>query len=759
MAVDIGPKIGIDGEAQFRETLKNLTEQVKSYGAEMKAVATQTDSMTSAEEKAQAKSSLLEQSIAAQKEKVAMLAQALKESADKYGEHDTKTEKWRQALANAETELNGMEKELGEQEGALDESTDAVKENEEATKKADSAWAGFGNTLKVAGATIAAATVATVKAALDLGKAVVSAYADTQQLEGGVETLFKDSADKVMENADRAYKTVGLSANEYMETVTGMAASLISSMGGDTAAAAEKADLALRDMSDNANKMGSDMESIKNAYSGFAKGQYTMLDNLKLGYGGTKTEMERLLKDAEAISGVKYDLDSYADIVDAIHVVQTEMDITGTTAKEAESTISGSLGMLKSSYDNLIAGLGDPGANMKELARNVTGSLKSVVENIMPVVENISAALPEAFGALLESVSGMLPIMLQTATGLLTEVLNAIVSAIPELIPVVVLCIETVVGALMENLPAIIEAGIELLQALIEGIMGMLPSLLDAALELLQTLAEYLIREAPILIENGLDFVQKLIDGIMRNLPTIVNTVIELVLKLAKTIFEHLPEILQKGVEIVDSLTKGLIQNLPAIIQGMTTLITELIKYIVNNLPEILKQGVAIVTSLVSGLIQAVPELLIGVGTLIVDIVKTFKDYDWLSIGRNIIEGIKQGLENAWETLKSAVTGICDRVGSAFKDFFGIESPSKWMRDEIGGNLIKGLDAGFDKYKGMAIDAAEGVSKEIGDAFQTDFGLLGNAGRSSMSMTLTTPVYLDGRVIATVVNETLGAAL
>lgn len=249
-----------------------------------------------------------------------------------------------------------------------------------------------GTVAKTVGAGMAVAGTAVVA----MGKSAVSAYADYEQLVGGVETLFKDSAKTVIENASKAYTTAGMSANEYMSTVTSFSASLLQSLGNDTVKASEKADMAITDMSDNANKMGTSMEMIQNAYQGFAKQNYTMLDNLKLGYGGTKEEMQRLLEEAEKISGIEYDISSYADIVDAIHVVQTEMGITGTTAKEASSTISGSIASTKSAWENLMTGLADSNANIPQLVGNVLSSGTTVLKNIIPVAKQVLASIPEA---------------------------------------------------------------------------------------------------------------------------------------------------------------------------------------------------------------------------------------------------------------------------------------------------------------------------------------------------------------------------
>lgn len=234
-----------------------------------------------------------------------------------------------------------------------------------------------------------------------LATASVKGYADYEQLVGGVETLFKDNAGTLMKYANNAYKTAGMSANDYMETVTGFSASMLQSLGGDTKKAADKSNLALTDMSDNANKMGTDMESIKYAYQGFAKQNYTMLDNLKLGYGGTKEEMERLLADASKLSGQKYDISSFADITEAIHVVQTEMGITGTTAKEAASTIQGSINSMKGAWQNLLVGISDPNQDMGQLTDNLVNSVVTVAKNLFPRIQAMLPRLAAGVGTLL----------------------------------------------------------------------------------------------------------------------------------------------------------------------------------------------------------------------------------------------------------------------------------------------------------------------------------------------------------------------
>lgn len=338
---------------------------------------------------------------------------------------------------------------------------------------------GLATAAKVGGAAIAAAGAAAVA----ITKQAVENYGEYEQLVGGVETLFKSSADTVMQYAANAYQTAGMSANEYMTTVTAFSASLLQSMGGDTDAAAEKANLAITDMSDNANKMGSSMESIQNAYSGFAKSNFTMLDNLKLGYGGTKEEMQRLLDDANALNAAQgnytnYTIDSYADIVDAIHTVQTEMGITGTTQLEASTTIQGSIASMKAAYDNFITGLGDENADMAELITNLLGSTVTVAGNLLPVVEKIL----ENIGVVVQEKG-------------------------PEMI-------EKFVGYAVEKLPQVIELGMKMVLAIVSGLANNLPQIVRSVLDMMATIVKTFVSSLPDIVDVGKQIVKGLWEGI-----------------------------------------------------------------------------------------------------------------------------------------------------------------------------------------------------------------------------------------------------
>lgn len=569
---------------------------------------------------------------------------------------------------------------------------------------------GLGEKLKSGLATAGKVAVAGVAAGATaigaLGTKAVAAYADYEQLVGGVETLFKDSQDQVMDYANNAYKTAGLSANEYMETVTSFSASLLQSLDGDTSAAADKANLAITDMSDNANKMGTDMTSIQNAYQGFAKANYTMLDNLKLGYGGTQAEMERLLADAEKISGIKYDISSYADIVDAIHVVQTEMGITGTTAEEAASTIQGSFGMMKSAWQNLVTGMADPDQDLGVLVGNFTDSVVIAGNNLIPRIQELLPRIVEATTSLIGTVSEQLPAILGTvlpslvegATNLVTGLMAALPSVLSVFADVAPTVINTLVPALIELLPQITQTGIDVIVSLAQGIADALPQLIPAATDAIIKIVEVLTSPENLgnLIDAALAIILALVDGLVDATPKLIAAVPDVITNLVTAIIANMPKILEAGVEITMALADGLIKALPELIAAIPNLILGIVQGIIDNLPEIIMAGPKIIAALATGLIEAIPDIVMVIPQLIRSIVDTFLSFDWGSIGKNIVEGIKNGFVNMWNSFKQTVENVFTGLVDGVKSFLGIASPSKVFAG-IGGYMAEGLGQGFDK--------------------------------------------------------------
>ena len=530
-----------------------------------------------------------------------------------------------------------------------------------------------------------------------LTTAAVNNYAEYEQLVGGVDTLFKSSSKKVQEYAANAYKTAGMSANEYMSTVTSFSASLLQSLGGDTDKAAEYANQALTDMSDNANKMGTSMEMIQNAYQGFAKQNYTMLDNLKLGYGGTKTEMERLIADAAKLdSSIQANDLSFGNIVKAINVVQTEMGITGTTAKEAGSTIQGSVGMMKSAWQNLVTGIADENANLDVLLTNLVDSVGTVAENLIPKIEValgsiaslIEKLAPVIVEALPSLVSTLVPSLISAATGMV----DAVIKVVPDLL-------NTVVDAIIDNAPALIDSAIVLIGELSNGILNMLPQIVNL----------------------GLDLIVSLANGITQSLPSLLPAVINVIMELARMLTDPttLTNILNAAMLLIQELSYGLIDAIPQLVQAALMIIENLCMFLLDpqNLATLLKMAFDIIVGIGTGLINAIPELLKSVTRIIAGIVALFKDADWGKIGKDLVDGFKNGISKAWISLQKWFKNLFgDLIGIA-KKILGIASPSKVFK-KIGGFTAEGFGAGFE-------DEFAHVKDDMEDALNFDDASVG----------------------------------
>lgn len=382
-----------------------------------------------------------------------------------------------------------------------------------------------------------AATTAGAAAVSTLTGLAINSYADYEQLVGGVETLYKTSADKVRQYAADAYKTAGLSANEYMNTATTFAAALVSSLGGDTEQAAELANTAISDMSDNANKMGTNISSIQDAYNGFAKQNYTMLDNLKLGYGGTKTEMERLIDDANKLNAAQgkatnYTIDSYADVVSAIHDVQNAMGITGTTAKEASTTIQGSINATKSAWSNLVTGIADDNANFEQLISNFVDSATTAASNIIPRIE----------------------VALNGAAKLIESLVPPIMAELPSLI-------ETV-------LPQLAQSAVNIVQTLVTGISANAAQLIDSAIQIITVLCNGIYQMLPTVAQSALEIVLTMVSKLNENLPQMLDTAGQMLIAFVKGVSEHLPDVMLAAASIVETLLTYFVQHLPDIVTG-----------------------------------------------------------------------------------------------------------------------------------------------------------------------------------------------
>ena len=545
-----------------------------------------------------------------------------------------------------------------------------------------------------AGQSIGGKLVSTIKgviAAAGLGAALGKALTEGAALEqsiGGVETLFKDSADQVIAAADQAYRTAGVSANKYMEQVTSFSATLLQGLGGDTAAAAQYADKAIVQMSDNANKMGTDISSIQYAYQGFAKDNYTMLDNLKLGYGGTQAEMARLINDsgvlgdsievtAETVNDVPFD-----KIIDAIGVIQDDLGITGTTAQEAATTLSGSFASMQAAAQNVLANLTlgrDLGPALDGLAQTVSTFL---VGNLLPAIWNILSALPGALVSFVQSLGAQLVVALQ--------------GTFPQL-----------AAGLSAGLPQLMQTGAAMVQNLVQGVTTTLPAMLQAGTQTVTTAIQGLSQQLPSVLASGAQIVTSIVGGIAQMLPSIAQSALEIVSSLLTMIVENLPQVISAGAQILQSIVEGIGASLPQIVAAAVEMLAEFLQTIVQNLPQILAAGFGLITSLIEGIGNALPGVITAAGEIASTIWDTITGIDWLDLGENIIRGLINGIGSMRGALWDAATNIARSAFNAIEGFFDIGSPSRLMEFKIGPYIPQGLAIGIEKNAGYVTDAMD----------------------------------------------------
>lgn len=540
---------------------------------------------------------------------------------------------------------------------------------------------------KLKGVIAAAGIGAAVKTALDAGGAL-------QQSFGGLDTLYEEASGAAKKYAAEAV-TAGISANSYAEQAVSFGAALKQSFGGDVAKAAEAANQAILDMADNSAKMGTDIGLIQNAYQGFAKGNFTMLDNLKLGYGGTKQEMERLLADAEKLSGKKYDISSFGDMAEAIHVVQENLHIAGVAANEAKTTFTGSFGAMKAAAENLMANM-TLGEDVKPaLTQLVTSTGDFLFGNLIPMVGNLVMAIPGV------------------VSGLMTEAIPKMMSWIPSMFAF--LKGDTISGWL--------SAGTEMISNLANGFFSNLPTMLDTISQVLTDGVEYIIQNASMFLDSGMQLLGSIASGFMNNYPQIMQAVGNMLANVISLIGQNLPQFMQKGVEFIGQMAQGLINNLPTILSGIADVLARVIAAIASNLPKFLQKGIELIGKIAVGIIQAIPTVVGKIPQVISGIVNAFSKYNWGSIGTNLIKGIAKGVMNAGDLIKDAALSAARKAFNAVKGFFGIASPSKLMANEVGKYIPAGIAMGIEKNTKPITDAMH----DITDMTETAFGMNSSA--------------------------------
>lgn len=606
-----------------------------------------------------------------------------------------------------------------------------------------------------------------------LAASVVSSYAAAQQSVGGIETLFKGSADTLKGYAANAYQTAGLSANAYMEQVTSFSASLIQGLGGDTAKAAELSNVAMISMSDNANKFGTNIGDIQNAYQGFAKQNFTMLDNLKLGYGGTQEEMQRLLDHASQLPGAmgqKFDLNNFADVVQAIQLVQEEMGVAGTTAKEASSTISGSVGQMKGAWDNLLVSLGAAGddslafLDLQKQAEAVVSSLGTVIGNVTPVIESlgqsfvtlgpqigtmiqglvgavaeaipailnagvaivngllagIASALPGLITALIpgivglvNSLSGMLPLLMDAGLQAVGAMVMGLAQAAPTIITSLTEAVTGMAQALINNLPQLLNAGLQLMLGLAQGVMQAIPILIEAIPPLLEGWMQFLTDGIPLIMEAGM----QLFMGLLEALPTVITALVEALPQIIDTfitwITSSIPMILEAGIQLFMALVQALPQVVMLLVEALPTLINGIITGLLTAIPQLIQAGIQLFISLIQALpqiittiVQAIPQIITGIVTALLNAIPQL-----IQAGIQLLISLIQALPQIITTIVAAIPQI---IGGILGALAGSIPQIVSMGVTLIGSLINNIGSAIGMIVGAIPQVISGIVNALG---------------------------------------------
>ena len=644
---------------------------------------------------------------------------------------------------------------VGEIQYKVSVDTTQLKSQMSGVEKDTKSWGSkLGGVAMGVGKAVAASAVAvTAAAGAAIGKITkdaVSNFAEYEQLVGGVETLFKDSADKVMKYADQAYKTAGLSANQYMNTVTSFSASLLQGLGGDTAKAAQYGNRAVIDMADNANKMGTDISLIQNAYQGFAKQNYTMLDNLKLGYGGTKTEMERMLKRAEELTGKKFDVSNFADITEAIHVIQENMGIAGTTAKEAETTISGSLNMVKASWQNVLNAMADPEQDINKVLDELVKSFGVFAKNIIPTITKTVGSIGKMIQHLAPVIGEELPKMIMEVGPPIINAIVAIVEAIAQqlgplldkLLPIIADMLVRVSMAIVQAAPQILQAlltaSVQIVQQLAQIIPTLIPQIVTAVMEIVKLLTapqnlQMLLQAAIQLFMAIVMAIPDIIVALADAIPTIIDNLVSFISNP-----ENIMMLLQAGVQIFMALVAAIPRVLPSLLKALGSILTALPRYIIGfggaiaqAFGQIIQKGVDKVVSFVTSMTKAAGDL---------------------------IKGLVKGIGNGAKAVVNKIKEICSGALDAVKKFFGIASPSKVMA-QMGGYMMQGLENGIASAGAGVVSEAQRVNEAVANAFGIDDMAINptvGAGNFS-SNTIGSSSDTSGRFGSVVVNQNVVA--
>ena len=671
MAGNIGLKIGIDGEAEYKKKLSNIIQEAKALAAEMDNVSKSFDDNAESEDNARKKSDILKDAVANQTKKVDLLQEMVNKATDKYGENATETLKLKEALYKAE----GKEKDLEKQQKEL---TDVTEEGTEAVEQTTDKWDKFKEVAGKVGEAFGVAVVAIGTAAVGLGKAVVDSYGELEQNLGGAEAVYVKYADDIVKVSQDAYKTMGVSQSDYLASANKTAA-LFQGSGVTQQRSLELTTQAMQRAADMASVMGIDTDEALNAITGAAKGNYTMMDNLGVAMNATTLQ-------AYAVSqGMTTAFASMTQAEKAELAMQYFFENTtqyaGNFEREATQTISGSFGMLSASVDTFVAGLGDQNADIGALTQNVIDSFVAVVDNVTPILQNLIKAVPDAAQTIVNAVGEILPDLLTVAVDVFNSVLLMLIDTLPELIPVVISAIGLIVSTIIDNLPAIIDGALEIILALANGIGEALPTLIPAIVDCILTIVDNLTKPNSIsmIIDAAICIMEGLIYGILDAIPMLIERVPDIIIQFVGAILENLPKLLESGAKMLMEIIAGILKSLPEI-------------------------GKAI-----GKLVSAVKDALFGNGGA------KFKQW-----GSDMINGIVNGIKASIGKVKDAAKSVANTISSwlhfSVPDKGPLRDVPKWMPDMID-TMVNGIESGERKLNSAMYDMSFGMADSVGAGY------------------------------------------
>lgn len=583
-----------------------------------------------------------------------------------------------------------------------------ISVQDEASENVETLSGKFKNGLATAAKVGAAAVSAAATGIAVLTKNALNNYAEYEQLAGGAQLMFGEAYDYIADKAANAYKTVQMSQNDYLQQVNGFATGLKTALGGNEQAAAELADRIINAEADVVAATGNSQEAVQNAFNGIMKSNYTMLDNLQIGITPTKEGFQEVIdkvNDWNAANGraTEYQIENLADCQSALVDYIEMVGMQGYAADEAAKTIQGSVASMKGAWSNLLTGIADDNADFKTLTEQFVDSLVTVGEkNIIPRISVILGGIA------------------QLVTSASTTIIPMLITTITDNLPMLLQAAVTLVGALgqgiIDNLPAITQAAIDILFFLANGLIENLPTLIDGIVQVTLTIVQMLTSPDFLtqLIETAILLIMTLAQGLIDAIPQLIAAVPLIIGNLLAAIIVELPNIIQMGIDLLFALIDGIIKCIPELVAAVPTLIIAFINGIVNNLDKIILAAPQIIVSLITGIIGAIPELIAAVPRVIAAIADTIRNYDWGGIGRNIVQGLKDGIAGMWDNIKNWFNDKVNSLVGGVKRILGIHSPSKVFAG-IGGFMAEGLGEGFsDEFASVKKDIEGDMSFSAG---------------------------------------------